>query len=92
MFEAYGGAFCACCGEAHIEFLSIDHINDDGAAHRKTFKGSLHRWLAKHNFPPGYRVLCMNCNWVRGRFGYCPHEWERHTIATAAAQAVGKVP
>jgi hypothetical protein len=26
---------CACCGEQGIPFLTIDHINGDGAAHRR---------------------------------------------------------
>lgn len=36
----------------------------------------LYRWLKKHGFPPEFRLLCMNCNWSRGKFGYCPHERE----------------
>jgi hypothetical protein len=34
--------------------------------------------LKKRGYPPGYRVLCFNCN--RGRYlngGVCPHEIER---------------
>lgn len=34
----------------------------------------LYRWLKKHGFPPEFRLLCMNCNFSRGHFGYCPHE------------------
>ncbi len=30
-----GTLACACCGESTIQFLSLDHINNDGAAHRK---------------------------------------------------------
>src|SRR4051812_2473053 len=30
--DAYGGK-CDCCGEARIEFLSIDHINGKGRLH-----------------------------------------------------------
>src|SRR3990167_2513529 len=30
----YGGR-CACCGELEPKFLAIDHINNDGAVHRK---------------------------------------------------------
>ena len=26
---------CQCCGENHYEFLTIDHINGDGAKHRR---------------------------------------------------------
>jgi hypothetical protein len=33
-FSADGVPRCACCGEQEIEFLHIDHVNGDGAAHR----------------------------------------------------------
>lgn len=75
-FEAYGGAFCACCGEGHIEFLTLDHINGGGAAERRRIgKRAMYfyGWLRKQGYPPGYRVLCMNCNFALGASGYCPH-------------------
>ncbi len=34
VLEHYGGK-CACCGEKTKEFLAIDHINNDGAAHKR---------------------------------------------------------
>lgn len=78
VFKAYGGAECACCGEERLEFLSIDHIDNSGANHRKRIgKGGLYSSLRKSNYPGGYRVLCMNCNFALGRFGYCPHEWDK---------------
>jgi len=70
---------CACCGEGHIEFLAIDHINGGGAKQRKTgLRSSMFwLWLIKNNYPLGYRVLCHNCNQATGNFKYCPHEKER---------------
>lgn len=82
VYAAYGGAFCACCGESNLLFLTIDHTNNDGAAHRaeiwgKSRNGSgsaLCGWLKKHGFPPGYQVLCYNCNCGKQRNGgTCPH-------------------
>jgi len=78
-FQAYGGPVCTCCGEAHIEFLTIDHIHGNGgvprnARHRKG--EGLYRWLKKEGWPEGFRVLCMNCNFAHGHAGYCPHERE----------------
>jgi len=75
--EQYGGARCACCSETIEKFLTIDHINNDGAEHRRTLndKGAtIYRWLKKHNYPPGYQVLCFNCNCGRQyNGGTCPH-------------------
>ena len=75
-FQAYGGANCACCGENHIEFLSIDHMNGGGNEHRRQIglkAAHPYKWLKDHNYPSGFRVLCMNCNFALGAFGYCPH-------------------
>lgn len=71
--EHYGGK-CECCGEATYEFLAIDHINGGGGKHREKIGGKIHRWLAKKNYPSGFRVLCHNCNMALGLYGYCPHQ------------------
>jgi hypothetical protein len=71
------GDKCECCGETRREFLTLDHINGDGAIHRRQTKGGTMRDIKQRNFPPGFRVLCMNCNWTRGVQKYCPHDKER---------------
>jgi len=76
----YGGdpPRCACCGERTLEFLTIDHVDKDGANHRRLLKSNtgrvLYRWLKKAGYPTGFRILCMNCNLCFGMFGYCPHQ------------------
>lgn len=69
--------YCQCpyCDVDYIEFLSIDHINGCGNEHRRQDPSSvrIYRWLYKHGYPEGFRVLCMNCNFALGHFGYCPH-------------------
>ncbi len=79
----YGGV-CACCGETDLEFLTIDHPNGDGAAERRAAFGERggagykqYCRLKRQGFPPGYRVLCQNCNTAIGYFGYCPHHERR---------------
>ena len=75
-FIAYGGVSCTCCKETHIEFLTIDHINGGGAEQRRRdgkVGGNLYVWLRRQGYPPGFRVLCMNCNFAMGLFGACPH-------------------
>lgn len=79
-FAAYGGPICACCGETRYEFLQVDHVNGDGADHRRKIgktSQTLYLWLRKHGYPKGFRVLCVNCNFSMGIHGYCPHEKER---------------
>ena len=67
---------CACCGEKIFEFLCIDHINGNGAKHRKEdgTASNICVWLIKHNYPKGFQVLCRNCNWGKGQRQLCPHK------------------
>jgi hypothetical protein len=78
VYQAYGGYVCSCCGETEPSFLSIDHINNDGAEHKRSNNlrtgQQMYRWLAKNGFPKGFQVLCMNCQWgKRNNNGVCPH-------------------
>lgn len=74
------GQLCQCCGETRIEFLNVDHVQNNGAYERRVLKrqqDSLYYFIIRNNFPPEYRLLCWNCNCARGILGYCPHEVER---------------
>jgi hypothetical protein len=79
---------CACCAESHLEFLSLDHINGGGHQHRRTVR-HVYPWLIKNNYPPGYRVLCLNCNFALGIFGYCPHKTKTALPEPEKAYPVG---
>jgi hypothetical protein len=74
---AYGGRcpFCACCGETRLAFLTLDHVNGAGRAHRRLRKGwqGVYRGLVRDSFPGGFQLLCFNCNIARGLYGSCPH-------------------
>jgi len=90
ILSAYGGA-CACCGESEPEFLSIDHIDESGADHRRALGGKqgdtrrfsaggekTYKWLKDRGFPTdGFQLLCMNCNFAKGKLGECPHKLRR---------------
>jgi hypothetical protein len=78
VLEVYGLS-CQCCGDEHFEFLTIDHIEGGGAAHRRKVH-NFYSWVIRNNFPPGFRTLCMNCNFADGKYGYCPHELERTAL------------
>lgn len=71
------GAMCSCCGESDKTFLTLDHVNNDGAEHRRKIgMGHIfYRWIIDHAFPDTIKVLCYNCNSGRYRNGgICPHE------------------
>lgn len=81
VLDHYGNK-CACCGETHNEFLTLDHINSDGKEHRKVVDGAtLYRWLMLNGYPENFQILCWNCNVAKGRYGRCPHCVDRLTAA-----------
>jgi len=69
---------CACCGESIIEFLTIDHIHNNGSKERKKTGGGtvFYYWIVKNNFPEGLQILCFNCNCGRNltKDKICPHK------------------
>ena len=72
---------CQCCWdgcqETDPDVLSIDHVENNGAAERKeltknqkstTRNGGGHRfyqYLKRNQFPSGYQTLCMNHQWKK---------------------------
>jgi hypothetical protein len=77
------GRKCACCGEEEVLFLTVDHINNDGALHKKIIgskdPASVRKWIVDNNFPDTFQILCYNCNCAKGKLGYCPHQMNRTT-------------
>lgn len=79
---------CPGCPEktGNTAFLTIDHIDGGGAKHRKELGSkpascgllsgvsmALYYWLRDNNYPPGFQVLCFNCNSAKHHLGACPH-------------------
>ncbi len=58
---------CSKCGISDIRVLSIDHIKGKGNKHRKEVGcgANLYNWIIKNNFPDGFQVLCMNCQFIK---------------------------
>ena len=78
VFDHYGRT-CRCCGETEPLFLDIDHMDNDGAKHRKAHKltagTQFYVWLIRNNFPANFQTLCSNCNRAKYRNnGVCPHQ------------------
>lgn len=72
----YGQGTIACmkCGFSNIDALCLDHINDDGAAHRKQLgiagRNSgpgmrTYEALKVAGLPIGLQILCANCNMMK---------------------------
>lgn len=84
MLAAYGPN-CRCCGEHREMFLTLEHVNRDGSAHRKRVGGgtNTYRDLRRRGWPQeGYTVLCMNCNWATRFGGVCPHQQEAQVCSS----------
>lgn len=70
ILDAYGGPVCVGCGETTVCVLQMDHIYGGGHAQALELgngnvsrgRAKLYKWLRDNNFPPGFRVLCSNCN------------------------------
>jgi hypothetical protein len=61
---------CQRCGFADLRALSIDHIDGGGAAHRRVVSDgrrgfNFYLWLRQEGYPPGFQVLCMNCQFIK---------------------------
>lgn len=72
VIAGYGGK-CSCCGETEPDFLTVEHKNGDGKAHR-ALGISVYADLRKRGYPKGYTVHCFNCNIAKSLFGTCPHK------------------
>ena len=58
---------CQHCGYSNIDALAIDHIADNGKAHRAEVGAgsSFWLWLQRNNYPAGFQTLCHNCNFLK---------------------------
>lgn len=80
VYNAYGGYKCRCCGVTEECFLSIDHVDNNGYAMKKSGAhpkqtATFYRWLRENKFPPGFQILCMNCQFgKKNNGGVCPHQ------------------
>lgn len=89
-YLAYGGYRCACCGETHPAFLSLDHLANDGCRHRKEIGrgANIYAWLRDNKYPAGFQVLCHNCN--HGKHlngGVCPHAEAQYGITVTLVRS-----
>lgn len=91
IYDAYG-AVCACCGETTDEFLTLDHVNNDGNHMRKNVHGNatvaFFKWIIANNYPDTIQVLCWNCQWGKVKNnGICPHRETRNDYPLTGSRA-----
>jgi len=58
------------CPVADIRGLTIDHPNNNGAEERRRIGYGGWRfyvWLRLHNYPEGYEVWCILCNFIKAQ-------------------------
>ena len=94
VLEYYEGK-CACCGETEPKFLTVDHIVPIASYKKRIELGHnrMYSWLVMHNFPPGFQLLCSNCNHGRARNGgICPHQTGSQTISQESSRKCGEAP
>lgn len=75
LVEAYGGR-CNCprCPEANPAFLTLEHLNGGGKAHRAKVGRHAYADLRRRGWPKeGYTLLCWNCNAMTRGGKVCPH-------------------
>jgi hypothetical protein len=67
VFKEYGNK-CVNCKCTNLPFLSIDHIDETGADHRKEIGADIYTWLKQNNFPKdNFQLLCFNCNYEKSQ-------------------------
>jgi len=67
VLEHYGGdpPKCELCGEGRYGALDLDHVDGSGGKERRTQTGAaIYGRVIKESYPPNFRVLCKNCNWL----------------------------
>lgn len=73
-YEHYGGIVCVCCGERHIDLLTLHHIDGDGGGrHRQRGGKRFYLQLRAKGYPAGFEVRCYNCNIGASLAEGCPH-------------------
>lgn len=73
-YYSNGSMACAHCGyDKDLDALCLDHINDDGADHRRSMNNdrmrrggtTIYERLHAKGWIEGLQVLCFNCNTIK---------------------------
>ena len=95
--------YCVCCGENKIEYLELDHWL--GRNHISYYISDLKNLKSIYIFTDSiqdltkeetdyvkthYRILCVNCNGILGRFGFCEKRNEHRGVNAPVHSSIGK--
>lgn len=64
-YSEHGIPKCNMCGNRDTRVLTIDHKNGGGKKLRQKIVSRIMLFLKTNNYPEGYQVLCMNCQWIK---------------------------
>ena len=67
--------------DVHLRSNNGIRLNNDGNIMRLVHghSGKFYAWLKRNNYPSGFQILCMNCQWGKLRNnGVCPHQERRN--------------
>lgn len=61
------GGRCERCGFNDSRALQFDHVDGNGAKHRREVVGRSSYTMSRHvlKHPGKFQVLCANCNWIK---------------------------
>lgn len=65
------GGICVCCHESCLDYLQIDHVENDGKLHRELLihgPQALYRWVLKHPGTVRVQLLCANCHVYKTKY------------------------
>lgn len=89
VFAHYGGR-CVFCMESDLRHLTIDHIDGNGAEHRREMQpggrfcgDTIYSWLKRNDWPTGYQILCWNCNTAKYHYNIDPKTDPEMLLAAA---------
>jgi hypothetical protein len=80
------GKSCKCCGSNDYNKISIDHIHGCGhkeheSCHGMHFIRKLY-YMKVEELLLTYQCLCYNCNYTKGFWGHCPHNFTQNIDLT----------
>lgn len=59
------GHECARCGFSDKRALQVDHVDGDGAEHRRRESNAAGLLRSVKARPHLFQILCANCNWIK---------------------------